>query len=78
MGNAQEVFESVDIQHLDVQLLHAAEYGDVGHLQQLLDRHRNDENFNIDVTRNYLWTPLFMAAKQGHAQARRNRGGWGG
>ena len=67
MGNVQEVFETRDFPPLDVQLLRAAEYGDVDHLQQLLDRHKNGEDFNIDVTSNYLWTPLFMAAKQGHA-----------
>lgn len=67
MGNVQEVFENIDKQPLDVQLLYTAEYGDVEHLQQLLDRHKNVENFSIDVTTNYLWTPLFMAAKQGHA-----------
>ena len=67
MGNVQEVFETSDFPPLDVQLLRAAEYGDVDHLQQLLERHKNGEDFNIDVTSNYLWTPLFMAAKQGHA-----------
>ena len=67
MGNVQEVFENIEIQPLDVQLLYAAEYGDVEYLQQLLDRHKDVENFCIDVTTNYLWTPLFMAAKQGHA-----------
>lgn len=67
MGNVQEVFENIDRHPLDVQLLYAAEYGDVDHLMKLLERHKNGEEFNIDVTSNYLWTPLFMAAKQGHA-----------
>ena len=67
MGNVQEVFENIDVHPLDVQLLYAAEYGDIEHLRKLLNRRKNGEKFNIDVTSSYLWTPLFMASKQGHA-----------
>lgn len=68
MENVREVFKDLESHSLDVQVLHAAEYGDISHLESLLNRRiENGEDWSIDVASNYLWTPLFMAAKQGHA-----------
>lgn len=67
MGNTQTAFEDIESQPLDIQLLHAAEYGDSDLLVKLLDGSKPNDSFDIDVTKHSLWTPLFMAAKQGHA-----------
>eukprot|EP00112_Aurelia_sp_Birch-Aquarium-sp1_P000174 Seg1013.3 transcript_id=Seg1013.3/GoldUCD/mRNA.D3Y31 product=Ankyrin-3 protein_id=Seg1013.3/GoldUCD/D3Y31 len=67
MGNTQTAFEGIESQPLDIQLLHAAEYGDSDLLVKLLDGSKPNDSFDIDVTKHSLWTPLFMAAKQGHA-----------
>ena len=68
MGNTQGAFEDIESQSLDIQLLHAAEYGDADLLVKLLDGNKLNNSFDIDVTKHSLWTPLFMAAKQGHAE----------
>ena len=68
MGNTQAAFEDIESQPFDTQLLHAAEYGDSDLLVKLLDGNKKNDSFDVDVTKHSLWTPLFMAAKQGHAE----------
>ncbi|XP_065065714.1 ankyrin repeat, PH and SEC7 domain containing protein secG-like [Rhopilema esculentum] len=69
MDNVQEFSEHPDfeIQTTEARLLHASEYGKCNLLYNLLKSYEHNEEFNIDTTKNSLWTPLFMAAKQGHA-----------
>ena len=64
MDNVQEFSET---KTTEARLLHASEYGKCDLLYNLLKSYGHNEEFNIDTTKNSLWTPLFMASKQGHA-----------
>ena len=68
MGNLQDTYENIDQKPTEMQLLYAAEFDDRDRLARILHEHHGKQNVDIDAAKFSLWTPLFMASKQGNSE----------